>query len=77
MIALRQWGERWETGVPAFPILTDARDRRPIAAITVRSHDGRPLGKGDLIWAVPGDVERDLDLSEQRSSRGRADLASA
>ena len=23
MVALRQWGERWETGVPAFPILVD------------------------------------------------------
>src|ERR1044072_3804597 len=31
MIALRQWGERWETGVPASPILVDARDMQPIA----------------------------------------------
>src|SRR3546814_9969359 len=30
MIALRQWGERWETGIAATPVLVDARDRRPI-----------------------------------------------
>jgi DNA-binding HxlR family transcriptional regulator len=51
MVALRQWGERWETGVPATPILVDARDQRPIAPVTVLSHDGRALGKGDLVWA--------------------------
>ncbi len=56
MIALRQWGERWELGVPAFPILVDARDRRPIAAVAVHAHDGRVLEKGDLIWALPEDV---------------------
>lgn len=56
MVALRQWGEQWETGVPASPILVDARDGRPIAAVQVMSHDGRPLGKGDLHWALPDDV---------------------
>ena len=59
MIALRQWGERWETGVPAFPILVDERDRRPIRAVTVQAHDGRVLEKGDLVWALPGDVAAD------------------
>ena len=61
MIALRQWGERWETGVPAFPILVDERDRRPLQPVSVLSHDGRMLGKADLIWALPGDVARDPD----------------
>lgn len=56
MVALRQWGERWETCVPATPILVDARDRRPIAPVTVRAHDGRVLGKGDLLWSLPEDV---------------------
>jgi DNA-binding HxlR family transcriptional regulator len=56
MVALRQWGERWETCVPASPILVDARDLRPIAQVQVTSHDGRPLGRGDLIWALPEDV---------------------
>lgn len=57
MVALRQWGERWETGVPAFPILVDARDGKPIRQVAVMSHDGRVLGKGDLHWALPGDTE--------------------
>ena len=61
MIALRQWGERWETCVPAYPILVDERDRRPLQTISVLAQDGRVLGKGDLIWALPGDVARDPD----------------
>ena len=61
MIALRQWGERWETCVPAFPILVDARDRRPIGEVAVHAHDGRLLKKSDLIWALPQDVADDPD----------------
>jgi DNA-binding HxlR family transcriptional regulator len=60
MIALRQWGERWETGVPAYPILVDARDRRPLLPVSVQAHDGRVLGRGDLIWARPGEVAGDV-----------------
>ncbi len=56
MLALRQWGERWETGFPASPVLVDARDRRPIAPIDVRAWDGRVLTKMDLLWALPEHV---------------------
>ncbi len=56
MLALRQWGERWETGVPATPVLVDARDRRPIGPIEVRAWDGRVLGPQDLVWSLPEDV---------------------
>jgi DNA-binding HxlR family transcriptional regulator len=59
MISLRQWGERWETGMPASPILVDARDRKPIAQIAVHAHDGRVLEKHDLLWALPEDVARE------------------
>ncbi|MFL0412717.1 helix-turn-helix domain-containing protein [uncultured Sphingomonas sp.] len=59
MVALRQWGERWETGCPAFPVLVDARDYRPVQQVAVLSHDGRVLGKHDLHWALPGDVRDD------------------
>ncbi len=61
MIALRQWGERWETGVPAFPTLVDERDRRPIQPVGVLAHDGRVLSKADLVWALPADIARDPD----------------
>lgn len=59
MIALRQWGERWETGVPALPILVDARDRRPIREVRVLAHDGRELEKTDLLWSLPEDIPDD------------------
>ena len=57
MLALRQWGERWETGTPAYPILVDKRDNRPIASIDVTSHDGRILHREELHWAMPEDVD--------------------
>ena len=57
MVALRQWGERWETGQPAFPVLVDSRDGQPIREVAVLSHDGRVLREGDLHWALPGDVD--------------------
>jgi hypothetical protein len=56
MVALRQWGERWETGVAATPVLVDARDMRRIRPVQVVSHDGRVLEKTDLHWALPEDV---------------------
>ncbi|WP_380785004.1 winged helix-turn-helix transcriptional regulator [Sphingomonas sp. R86521] len=59
MIALRQWGERWETGVQAHPILIDARDRRPLLPVSVQAQDGRVLAKRDLIWARPGELDED------------------
>jgi len=66
MIALRQWGERWETGVPATPILVDDRDRRPIAQIEVRAWDGRVLKKHDLLWSLPEHVV--IDPAEVRAA---------
>lgn len=61
MLALRQWGERWETGFPASPVLVDARDMRPIAPIDVRAWDGRVLAKQDLLWALPEDVVYEVE----------------
>lgn len=67
MVALRQWGERWETGVRAFPILVDARDGQPVQQVAVLSHDGRVLGKGDMHWALPGDIDGATDAAVPRS----------
>lgn len=77
MVALRQWGERWETGVPAMPILVDAQDRKPIAAVAVRAHDGRVLGKGDLIWALPDDVSKNACDPGERDAPSRASAEAA
>ena len=50
LIALRQWGERWVSGVPSNPVLVDRQSRKPVAPITVRSADGRPLSLSELDW---------------------------
>ena len=50
MLALRQWGEKYTLNVPANPVLVDARDQQPVAAIAIRAHDGREIGWHDLAW---------------------------
>jgi DNA-binding HxlR family transcriptional regulator len=57
MIALRQWGEKWETGTPSNPVLVDERDQEPIAPIRVFSHDGRPLEWIDLCFVYREEAE--------------------
>jgi DNA-binding HxlR family transcriptional regulator len=59
MIALRQWGEKWGTGVPSNPMLVDERDHQPILPVCIRSHDNRVLGHMDLCWA--NQQESDID----------------
>ena len=50
LIALRQWGERWVSGVPSNPVLVDRQSRRPVAAVDVRAADGRSLSLSELEW---------------------------
>ena len=50
LIALRQWGERWISGVPSNPVLVDRHSRRPVATMAVRAADGRPLALNELEW---------------------------
>ena len=50
LIALRQWGEKWVSGVPGNPVLVDREGRRPVATIAVRAADGRPLSLDELDW---------------------------
>lgn len=50
MVALRQWGEKWGSGVPSTPVLVDERDLQPIRPVAIQAHDGRTLGKHDLRW---------------------------
>ena len=65
MIALRQWGEKWETGVPSNPILCDSRDRRPIRRISMRAHDDRVLEMDDLCWIDEAELNQDADGSSR------------
>jgi DNA-binding HxlR family transcriptional regulator len=50
LIALRQWGERWVSGMPSNPVLVDRVNRLPVEQIAVRAADGRPLTLGELDW---------------------------
>ncbi len=56
MIALRQWGEKWGTGVPSNPVIVDERDHKPIRLVTIRGHDDRVLDYSDLCWMDVADV---------------------
>ena len=57
MLVLRQWGEKWESGVPSTPILVDLRDQQPIRKVDILSHDGRVLNVHDLCWVHAEDVK--------------------
>ena len=56
LIALRQWGERWVSGVPSNPVLVDRDSRRPVAPMAVRAIDGRPLSLSELDWVDRSEV---------------------
>ena len=59
LISLRQWGERWVSGVPSNPVLVDRHSRRPVAPMAVRAADGRALSLGDLDWVDSAEVSAD------------------
>lgn len=50
LVALRQWGERWVSGVPSNPVLVDRASRTPVAPVAVHSADGRRLALNELDW---------------------------
>jgi DNA-binding HxlR family transcriptional regulator len=56
LITLRQWGEKWISGVPGNPVLVDRQDRRPVAPMTVRAADGRALDLNELEWIDRAEV---------------------
>jgi DNA-binding HxlR family transcriptional regulator len=50
LLSLRQWGERWLSGIPSDPVLVDKASRRPISPMTVRDAEGRILSRDELEW---------------------------
>jgi DNA-binding HxlR family transcriptional regulator len=56
LIALRQWGERWVSGVPSNPVLVDRSSRKPVAAMTVHAADGRCLSLNEIEWVDRSEV---------------------
>ena len=59
LIALRQWGDRWVSGVPSNPVLVDRDSRRPVAQIAVRAADGRSLSLSELEWMDRSELRAD------------------
>ncbi len=60
MLTLRQWGEKYELGVPSNPVLCDARDGQPIAPIGIHAHDGRLLTHHDLLWRDRAELDAEV-----------------
>jgi len=56
LIALRQWGERWISGMPSNPVLVDRQARRPVETMAVRAADGRALQLSELEWLDRADL---------------------
>jgi DNA-binding HxlR family transcriptional regulator len=61
LIALRQWGERWVSGIPSNPVLVDRQTRRPVLPIAVRAADGRSLAHGELAWVDRSELPEGSD----------------
>lgn len=59
LVALWQWGERWEADCPSDLVLVDRRDGAPVQPIAMRAQDGREVAARDLKW-----VERDASLPQ-------------
>ena len=49
IVSLRQWGEDWGYGSNGLD-LADRRDCKPVRRLSILSHDGRSLERGDLTW---------------------------
>ena len=68
MLTLRQWGEKYELGVPSNPVLCDARDGQPIAPIGIHAHDGRWLSHRELEWRDRSELDAEVvPLGEARA----------
>jgi DNA-binding HxlR family transcriptional regulator len=64
LIAMRQWGERWVSGVPSNPVLVDRESRLPVAPMAVRAVDGRPLSLSQLDWVDRSEVNSPPDATQ-------------
>lgn len=51
VVALRQWGEEWESCGPSTPVLVDERYHQPIRKIAIYAADGRELTLDDMCWS--------------------------
>jgi len=65
IIALRQWGEKWECCAPASPGVCDKRDGKPVQPIKILAHDGRELTLDDLTWVLSNSARPSEDATKE------------
>lgn len=63
LVALRQWGARWEASTPCNTRLVDDRDRLPVRDVVVQAADGRALSREEVRW---------IDLDQDDADCGHA-----
>jgi DNA-binding HxlR family transcriptional regulator len=56
LVALRQWGEKWELDASVKPLLVEEGTSQPIRPVGIFSHDGRELSPHDLGWVLADNV---------------------
>lgn len=66
LLALRQWGEKWEAREQSDPVLVDKRDLKPVREVRVLAADGRPVELDELVWMARRHLEpvRGMDAGE-------------
>ena len=57
LLSLRQWGEKWVSGVPSNPVLVDKLTKQPVPEMWPRAADGRVLRFGDMEWLDRSEME--------------------
>lgn len=58
LVALRQWGERWESDTPSDPVLVDRRDRKPIREMSIIAADGREVKLRELTLVTRAEFDQ-------------------
>lgn len=65
MVALRQWGEKWECCAVTSPRISDKRDGQPVQPMKILAHDGRELTFDDVTWVLPDGKRIPEDLPKE------------
>jgi DNA-binding HxlR family transcriptional regulator len=67
LLSLRQWGEKWVCG-QSNPVLVDRHSRLPVAPMSVRAADGRPLTLGELEWIDRAQLPEEAGAATRRQA---------
>lgn len=65
MVMLRQWALDAGLGKEGHPTLADRRDGQPVARMSIRAHDGRPLEFEELMWVDADGNELEMPTTQR------------